>query len=99
MIFLATFAICLLPVASDRLCRILELFVHVCCAIAFNIDLHFVFHRVIDKEMPEYGEAPTSLWRRYSEFELLRNYLEVMYSAVVIPPLPEKRVCHFLICT
>uniref|UniRef100_H2Y4J7 PX domain-containing protein n=1 Tax=Ciona savignyi TaxID=51511 RepID=H2Y4J7_CIOSA len=33
----------------------------------------------------------TSLWRRYSEFELLRNYLVVIYSAVIVPPLPEKR--------
>ncbi len=33
--------------------------------------------RVTDKEMPGYGEPPTSLWRRYAEFELLRNYLEV----------------------
>lgn len=48
--------------------------------------------RVIDPEMPGYGEPATCLWRRYSEFELLRNYLEVMYPAIIIPPLPEKRV-------
>ncbi|KAJ8252766.1 hypothetical protein GJAV_G00205320 [Gymnothorax javanicus] len=35
--------------------------------------------------------APDSLWRRYSEFELLRNYLLVTYPFVVVPPLPEKR--------
>ena len=35
------------------------------------------------------GDSP---WRRYSEFELLRTYLLVTYSFVVIPPLPEKRV-------
>lgn len=48
--------------------------------------------------MPGYGDAPTSIWRRYNEFELLRTYLEVMYPAVVSPPLPEKRVscCRFL---
>lgn len=33
-----------------------------------------------------------SLWRRYSEFELLRNYLSVTYPHIVVPPLPEKRV-------
>lgn len=33
-----------------------------------------------------------ALWRRYSEFELLRNYLLVYYPHVVVPPLPEKRV-------
>ncbi|KAM9582793.1 sorting nexin-4 isoform 3-T3 [Trichechus inunguis] len=32
-----------------------------------------------------------SLWRRYSEFELLRSYLLVYYPHVVVPPLPEKR--------
>ncbi|KAM4697652.1 sorting nexin-4 isoform 2-T2 [Rhinophrynus dorsalis] len=32
-----------------------------------------------------------SLWRRYSEFELLRNYLSITYPFVVVPPLPEKR--------
>ncbi|XP_036059985.1 sorting nexin-4 [Onychomys torridus] len=32
-----------------------------------------------------------SLWRRYSEFELLRNYLLGYYPHVVVPPLPEKR--------
>lgn len=37
--------------------------------------------------------VPDSLWRRYSEFELLRNYLLVTYPFVVVPPLPEKRVC------
>lgn len=36
--------------------------------------------------------APDSLWRRYSEFELLRNYLIVTYPYIVVPPLPEKRV-------
>ncbi|XP_017281771.1 sorting nexin-4 [Kryptolebias marmoratus] len=34
---------------------------------------------------------PDSLWRRYSEFELLRNYLIVTYPFIVMPPLPEKR--------
>ncbi|XP_062374130.1 sorting nexin-4-like [Sardina pilchardus] len=35
--------------------------------------------------------APDALWRRYSEFELLRNYLLVTYPFFVVPPLPEKR--------
>ncbi|KAM9850813.1 sorting nexin-4 [Aulostomus maculatus] len=34
---------------------------------------------------------PDSLWRRYSEFELLRTYLLVTYPYIIIPPLPEKR--------
>lgn len=36
--------------------------------------------------------APDSLWRRYSEFEVLRSYLLVTYPAIVVSPLPEKRV-------
>ena len=51
-----------------------------------------VLCRVTDPDMPFYGEPPTGVWRRYSEFELLRSYLEVMYPAIVVPPLPEKRV-------
>lgn len=39
--------------------------------------------------------APDTLWRRYSEFELLRTYLLVTYPYVIIPPLPEKRVRMF----
>uniref|UniRef100_A0A3P9BKM0 Sorting nexin 4 n=1 Tax=Maylandia zebra TaxID=106582 RepID=A0A3P9BKM0_9CICH len=35
--------------------------------------------------------TPDCLWRRYSEFELLRNYLIVTYPYIVVPPLPEKR--------
>ncbi|KAM8934832.1 sorting nexin-4 [Pelodytes ibericus] len=37
------------------------------------------------------NSALDALWRRYSEFELLRNYLAVSYPFVVVPPLPEKR--------
>lgn len=36
--------------------------------------------------------APDTLWRRYSEFELLRTYLLVTYPYIIVPPLPEKRV-------
>lgn len=39
-----------------------------------------------------HNPAPDCLWRRYSEFELLRNYLIVTYPYIVVPPLPEKRV-------
>uniref|UniRef100_A0A8C6S972 Sorting nexin 4 n=1 Tax=Neogobius melanostomus TaxID=47308 RepID=A0A8C6S972_9GOBI len=35
--------------------------------------------------------VPDMLWRRYSEFELLRTYLLVTYPFIIIPPLPEKR--------
>ncbi|XP_073490619.1 sorting nexin-4 isoform X2 [Aquarana catesbeiana] len=43
-------------------------------------------------ENPSDGQnSLESLWRRYSEFELLRNHLSVTYPFVVVPPLPEKR--------
>ncbi|KAK9882188.1 hypothetical protein WA026_019701 [Henosepilachna vigintioctopunctata] len=34
----------------------------------------------------------SSVWRRYTEFEQLRDYLAATYAYTVIPPLPEKRV-------
>ncbi|XP_037344990.2 sorting nexin-4-like isoform X1 [Pungitius pungitius] len=43
--------------------------------------------------VPEGGTpaAPDTLWRRYSDFELLRTYLLVTHPYIIIPPLPEKR--------
>ncbi|XP_020616402.1 sorting nexin-4-like [Orbicella faveolata] len=43
---------------------------------------------------PPAGEPDmsSSIWRRYSEFELLRNYLVANYPALIVPPLPEKRI-------
>ncbi|XP_024943454.1 sorting nexin-4 isoform X2 [Cephus cinctus] len=46
---------------------------------------------------PDFKRALTrlsSLWRRYTEFELLRAYLEVSYPYIVLPPLPEKKVLY-----
>lgn len=48
--------------------------------------------RPVDASSEGTNPAPDSLWRRYSEFELLRNYLLVTYPFIVVPPLPEKRV-------
>ncbi len=56
------------------------------------VNLFFVF-RPVDGASEETNPVPDSLWRRYSEFELLRNYLLVTYPFLVVPPLPEKRVC------
>ncbi|XP_041372077.1 sorting nexin-4-like [Gigantopelta aegis] len=56
--------------------------------------VYLVETRVTDENMKGYGERTTSLWRRYSEFELLRNYLDIMYPAIVIPPLPEKKATY-----
>jgi len=54
------------------------------------------YSRITDTEVKCKGDGTTSLWRRYSEFELLRNYLDITYPALVIPPLPEKKVGLFL---
>ncbi|XP_072939501.1 sorting nexin-4-like [Epargyreus clarus] len=35
-----------------------------------------------------------TIWRRYTEFEQIHDYLQVTYPHVVIPPLPEKRVLY-----
>ncbi|XP_034042295.1 sorting nexin-4 [Thalassophryne amazonica] len=45
------------------------------------------------ESVPEGGTpaTPDILWRRYSEFELLRTYLLVTYPYIIVPPLPEKR--------
>ncbi|XP_014667513.1 PREDICTED: sorting nexin-4-like [Priapulus caudatus] len=52
---------------------------------------YLVETRLKDKdEAKKLFDGPCSLWRRYSEFELLRNYLVVKYPHVVVPPLPEK---------
>ena len=36
------------------------------------------------------------VWRRYSEFEALRNFLVAVYPHIVVPPLPEKAVCTYM---
>lgn len=43
---------------------------------------------------PPAGEPDmsSSIWRRYSEFELLRNYLVANFPSLIVPPLPEKRI-------
>ncbi|XP_036204501.1 sorting nexin-4 isoform X2 [Myotis myotis] len=50
---------------------------------------------LVETRSVEHNDGPSvltdSLWRRYSEFELLRNYLLVYYPHIVVPPLPEKR--------
>ncbi|XP_037768197.1 sorting nexin-4 isoform X2 [Chelonia mydas] len=47
--------------------------------------------RAVESQTEGQCSPPDSLWRRYSEFELLRNYLLVNYPHIVVPPLPEKR--------
>ncbi|XP_019955408.1 sorting nexin-4-like [Paralichthys olivaceus] len=62
---------------------------------AVNMQEMFTVYLIETRPMDAVAEgrnpAPDSLWRRYSEFELLRSYLIVTYPYIVIPPLPEKR--------
>lgn len=53
--------------------------------------VYLIETRPMDAVAEGRNPAPDSLWRRYSEFELLRNYLLVTYPYIVVPPLPEKR--------
>ncbi|KAI1899372.1 hypothetical protein AGOR_G00061100 [Albula goreensis] len=53
--------------------------------------VYLIETRPVDAATEGQIPAPDSLWRRYSEFELLRNYLLVTYPFIVVPPLPEKR--------
>uniref|UniRef100_A0A6Q2ZKQ3 PX domain-containing protein n=1 Tax=Esox lucius TaxID=8010 RepID=A0A6Q2ZKQ3_ESOLU len=53
--------------------------------------VYLIETRPVDTITEGVTPAPDSLWRRYSEFELLRNYLLVTYPFVVVAPLPEKR--------
>lgn len=54
----------------------------------------FFFYRVTDPDFKNALTRISSLWRRYTEFELLRAYLEISYPYIVLPPLPEKKVLY-----
>ncbi|XP_069119489.1 sorting nexin-4-like isoform X2 [Argopecten irradians] len=56
--------------------------------------VYLIETRITDVKLKCFGDGTTSLWRRYSEFELLRNYLDITYPAVVVPPLPEKKATY-----
>ena len=43
-----------------------------------------------------YGLRTSGVWHRYSEFDLLYQYLLHTYPSHIIPPLPEKKVSIFL---
>ncbi|KAK9504592.1 hypothetical protein O3M35_010894 [Rhynocoris fuscipes] len=53
--------------------------------------VYLIETRITDNgwELIEHGLG--QIWRRYSEFEQLRNYLCNTYPWAVIPPLPEKK--------
>lgn len=62
--------------------------------ISINIKHLFFCYRVTDSDFKNALTRISSLWRRYTEFELLRTYLEISYPYIVLPPLPEKKVLY-----
>ncbi|XP_017772115.1 PREDICTED: sorting nexin-4-like [Nicrophorus vespilloides] len=54
--------------------------------------VYLIETKATDPEFQNKISKLDTVWRRYTEFEQLRDYLEVTYPYVVLPPLPEKRV-------
>ncbi|XP_045493821.1 sorting nexin-4-like isoform X2 [Colias croceus] len=50
--------------------------------------------KVTDPEYKLVQSKISMIWRRYTEFEQIHDYLQVTYPHVVIPPLPEKRILY-----
>eukprot|EP00042_Codosiga_hollandica_P026290 m.123179 g.123179 ORF g.123179 m.123179 type:complete len:448 (+) comp52146_c0_seq1:136-1479(+) len=42
-------------------------------------------------EMPGFPELNFCVWRRFTEFEVLRNFLCDRYPFAIVPPIPEKK--------
>ncbi|XP_071442280.1 sorting nexin-4-like [Hetaerina americana] len=56
--------------------------------------VYLIETKVTDSEWKGTLVNSCSLWRRYSEFELLRSDLEMSYPYIVMPTLPEKKVMY-----
>ncbi|KMQ94683.1 sorting nexin-4-like protein [Lasius niger] len=56
--------------------------------------VYLIETKIIDPDFKNALTRISSLWRRYTEFELLRAYLEISYPYIVLPPLPEKKVLY-----
>ncbi|XP_031834025.1 sorting nexin-4 isoform X1 [Nomia melanderi] len=56
--------------------------------------VYLIETKVTDPDFKGALNKISSLWRRYTEFELLRAYLEISYPYIVLPPLPEKKVLY-----
>ncbi|XP_026492837.1 sorting nexin-4-like [Vanessa tameamea] len=50
--------------------------------------------KVTDPDYKLVQSKISTIWRRYTEFEQIHDFLQVTYPHVVIPPLPEKRVLY-----
>lgn len=56
--------------------------------------VYLVDLKVTDPDYKLVQSKISTIWRRYTEFEQIHDYLQVTYPHVVIPPLPEKRVLY-----
>jgi len=56
--------------------------------------VYLIETRSKDGNWEEELSATGSVWRRYSEFELMKMHLENCYPEAVIPPLPEKKASY-----
>ncbi|KRT82928.1 hypothetical protein AMK59_4497 [Oryctes borbonicus] len=54
--------------------------------------VYLIETKATDPEFQNKLSKLSAVWRRYTEFEQLRDYLEDAYPYIVVPPLPEKRV-------
>lgn len=50
--------------------------------------------KVNDPNFSRLQSKISTIWRRYTEFEQMHDYLQVTYPYIIVPPLPEKRVLH-----
>lgn len=50
--------------------------------------------KVTDSDYKLVQSKISTIWRRYTEFEQIHDYLLVTYPHCVVPPLPEKRVLY-----
>lgn len=53
--------------------------------------VYLIETKVTNKNWKDALAATASVWRRYSDFEVLRHQLEEAHPNTVVPPLPEKK--------
>lgn len=56
--------------------------------------VYLIEMKVTDLDFYDKLSSLTNVWRRYTEFEQLHNYLQITYPYIVTPPLPEKKVLY-----
>lgn len=57
-----------------------------------NYVVYLIHTRLVEKRYSSQFTTESRVWRRFSDFEQLRKYLEVTYPSALIAPLPDKRI-------